>query len=474
MTRPLVAAAALAVSLTLGPTAPAQSSSRLYSTPALPAREALDRLNLTSAWHTYIPTDGRRDGIYTVQIAPNTEKNRFEMFIQTRSGLLVALDAETGRQLWSTRLGNAYRVSQPVCWNTRSVYVSSNVELYAVDRDTGALKWHTTLESGLAGPPACDDERLYLPMTARGLTVFDLPSTVAAEKIPERPTLTIRQELRAAATLPSVGAMLKSVRDTLASPETGPQPRELFSYPLSSRVESAPLVARGHLVVPETAGVILGVGGTSQEVITRLRTRGDFTVPAGQNDASAYIVGGDQMLYAIDIPSGLVTWRFPVGGTVLHRPAVTETDLFISAQGGGLSRLDRTAGYELWRNRDAFRFLACNDKFVYATDASGRLLVLDRARGTTLSSYDATRDFVVPVINDWTDRLYLASNSGLFVCLRDKGYPVPLSVKRVPAGRETLPPGGKPGVKGNGEKPAPKGEDREKNGKEKEPEAEKE
>ena len=80
-------------------------------------------------------------------------------------------------------------------------------------------------------------------------------------------------------------------------------------------------------------------------------------------------------------------------------------------------------------NPDADRFLAANPKFVYAADRSGRLLVLDRARGHKLSGYD-THFFHVPVINEVTDRIYLAANSGLIVCLHDKDYATPYRQRR--------------------------------------------
>jgi len=94
-------------------------------------------------------------------------------------------------------------------------------------------------------------------------------------------------------------------------------------------------------------------------------------------------------------------------------------------------RLDRATGQPLWRipasggvvefNAAADYFLAANPKYVYALDASGRFLVLERRRGVTLSGFDG-RDFVFPISNDVTDRIYLAANNGLIVCLHDREY----------------------------------------------------
>jgi hypothetical protein len=97
-------------------------------------------------------------------------------------------------------------------------------------------------------------------------------------------------------------------------------------------------------------------------------------------------------------------------------------------------RIGRAVGDPQWRikrgnrtleaNPDAERFLAANPKFVYAADKSGRLLVLDRGLGTQLSSYD-TREFAFPIANEMNDRLFLAANNGLIVCLHDKEYDKP-------------------------------------------------
>src|SRR5262249_55737096 len=85
----------------------AQDARRLYSLPGAPPQDALDRLRLTTSWTYAVPTEGRRDGIYSVQVAPRGQGQ--ELLIQTRSGGVTSLDAATGRLHWSTRVGTPYR-----------------------------------------------------------------------------------------------------------------------------------------------------------------------------------------------------------------------------------------------------------------------------------------------------------------------------------------------------------------------------
>jgi hypothetical protein len=155
---------------------------------------------------------------------------------------------------------------------------------------------------------------------------------------------------------------------------------------------------------------------------------------------------------------GKVTWHYVSGTPILRKPEVNDEDVFIAPKRPNLARVNRETGERIWTNQKADRFIAANKKFVYAADPNGRLLVLDKRYGTVLSTLD-TRDFVVPVSNELTDRIYLAANNGLLVCLHDKEYPKPLVMKHVkgPEGAPKPKPTAKPA-----EAPKEKGEEKEK------------
>ena len=110
----------------------------------------------------------------------------------------------------------------------------------------------------------------------------------------------------------------------------------------------------------------------------------------------AYVASRDFNVYAVDTLKGRLIWKMTGGAPIHRKPEVTDEDVYVAADREGLSRINRLSGDQVWRNREADQFLACNKKFVYATDRKGQLLVLDKVRGTTLSGYD-TRDFVSTV-----------------------------------------------------------------------------
>jgi hypothetical protein len=208
------------------------------------------------------------------------------------------------------------------------------------------------------------------------------------------------------------------------------------------------------VVVPSPTGTTAAVNkyptvniGTTE--VFRVDGPGTMAVQPGHFDDLVFLGALNGDVQAISVSrDGETRWRFTGGSAVTRSPVAVDVpvskdqvdpDVYITTERQGLARLNRETGEPVWRVPrgrrtlesipEADRFLAANRKFVYATDRSGRLLVIDRTRGGTLSSYDF-HDFVFPVVNEWTDRLFLAANNGLIVCLHDKEFLAPVALRQ--------------------------------------------
>lgn len=381
---------AIAVGLLLLPaTALAQDTSRLFSRPAVPSRETLDRLNLKLAWRVAVPTDGRRDGLFTVQFLGE------QILVQTYSGGVIALNAADGTTLWRRPLGIPYRLSHALGYNANSIFAVRGTYLHVLERKTGQEQWAFDLPSTPAAAPAADEERIYVPLGTGRIAVHALPQ------------------------------------------QGGQKPEFLANFLTESLVEQPPLLTDESLVLAGNDGAFYITSKSQPRSPYRYQTGDNISAPLGQHVLlqengqlahMAYVASKDSSLYAVDILKGKFMWRSLVGGLVRQRPAVTDEDIFVAADRAGLYRINRQSGETVWTNREAARFLSTNKKYVYAIDQSGFLLILDRARGTQRARHD-TRDFVVPIGNEWTDRLYLAGNDGLLICLHDRDYPTPLQTR---------------------------------------------
>jgi outer membrane protein assembly factor BamB len=445
--------ASVAITLLLASVGSAQSErSRLYSTPSVPPREVLDRLNLREAWATYIPTDDRRDGILSFQLAPLWRGNTptLQLLVQTRSGLVVALDPETGQTRWRARVGDPYKGTFALGFNNSDVVAERGTKVYAVSRENGEQRWRLELAAASTAAPLVDPGFLYLTLGAREVAYYGLPRVLQG-------------------------------RPDLLTSFTSPQPLQL-----------PPVQTAGSLAYASAEGSVVVLYKERARASQRFQTGGALLAgPAVyEADNAIYFGSQDTNVYGNSLTGVEPPWTFSTGGAVPRTPFVNDEDVYAYAEGRGLFRLRRRTldpkqlaaelvrlavltqaqvdevtrklgpqgqdpssllnglqreGYLTERQRDLLRYrsgealwrfplgekvLAVNPKFVYATDRSGRLVILDRDRGRELSRYNV-RDFVVPTSNELTDRIYLAANSGLVVCLHDRDYATPVAMKKL-------------------------------------------
>ena len=148
--------ASVALTILLASAAAAQTErDKLYSTPSLPSSDVLRRLNLKEAWNAAVPTRGRRDGILSFQMLPLLKGKdvSYQLLIQTRSGLVVLMNAETGQTLWRTQVGDPYKGTYAVGYTSRGVYVERSSRFYGLSRRTGEILWQLNLSSGATARP---------------------------------------------------------------------------------------------------------------------------------------------------------------------------------------------------------------------------------------------------------------------------------------------------------------------------------
>ncbi len=390
----------------------AQLLPRTYSTPAAPSAEVLGRLDLRLAWQASVPMDGRKDGFLRIMV------DNQDLLVLTRSGLVARIDAETGRFYWKTRIGRTYSAVPTLAANSRSVFAVMNAEAASIERERGTLEWRYDLPSGLSAAPVVGevaiDKRMedvyFLPGADNRMTAYQLPP-------PEE----------------YLAGLSAADRRDLS------KPRELWATDTNLELTFQPLRTGSTLfaISPSGKGRAYLTGSGAEAY--KFETLGKVHARPGQYGDDAYIASDDGNVYALSLFAGKQRWRHTAGSSIKRTPAVIDTDVFITSEREGMARLDVSTGDSKWKvplarrvsstNPDADLFLAASERFVYALDFSGRTLVIDRKRGTTLSRVDWT-GWRVPVVNVTTDRLYLAANDGTILCLHDRAQAKPIRYRK--------------------------------------------
>jgi outer membrane protein assembly factor BamB len=447
--------AALAVAFVLMEvTLSAQPPSRVYSRPTVPTTDALNRLNLKLGWKAALPMDGQKDGILSTQVVGEN------VYVQLKSGAVIALNGETGQKLWHARYAAPYKNGFPLGFNYNTVFQVSGTHVYAIDRAGGEIAWVWDLAASPSAGPVADAEKLYICTIGNKLKVFDLmpfaaregpaPGTAAYAKAKKDEE--VRKETASEGTPQSrAGYASQSkvgARGMASAFVQGPyhgvgiagglnnwELPLLWSYTGDGRIDQAPVLTPrnpdhpGYVLLTGSDGSVAISSKVERQISGRKELGSAISAPLNQFGDTAYIPTESGTLLAMSIEFNRPVWQVGLGGAIKDRPAVTDEDVFVVSTRGGLRRIDRMKGEILWKNDKAVKFLAENKKLVFALDKIGNLLILDRARGTQIGSLD-THDFTEAVQNDYTDRVYLAANDGMIFCVRDRENTKPLWNKK--------------------------------------------
>jgi len=287
---------------------------------------------------------------------------------------------------------------------------------------------------------------------------------------------------------PSVG-LLPNLRDVyeLSSKEAPTRIKYLWELIADGRLDDTPVLvfdpteADSERLISYTGRTIFTAhreGRGTNNISTEYVTEAEVTAPLTTFGDYLYAATADSNFVSLSIrelrePSlaanTLPRGKFTTGGPIRDKPLLTEDSIYVVGDRWGLMRLKHGTLDAMWNERlpdgrvrprpnsDVVKILSVSSNYAYALDRRGRLLVIDAVRGSTLSSFDVSA-FSVPVTNEMNDRVYLASNSGLLLCLHDRNRVKPELLRKPPpvkkAEPEAMP---EPPKKGPEEKKAPDG-----------------
>ncbi len=136
--------------------------------PALLSQAEIHRYHLERAWYSQIQIDGRMTTIEYALL------DRGMMFIVTSNSDLIALDAETGKTLWTRSVSQSKLKPYAPAANTRTVALVCGNEVSVFDRRNGRLLWHQVLPATPTTACQLTDRFLYVPLIDHRMACFPM------------------------------------------------------------------------------------------------------------------------------------------------------------------------------------------------------------------------------------------------------------------------------------------------------------
>jgi outer membrane protein assembly factor BamB len=341
--------------------------------------EKAARHGLERAWFAQVPVDPSRSRVSTWYLYYD------RLYAVTDSGVVTALNAETGEQLWAKQVGKPGHSAFGPGANSDYLGVVSGGSLYLLDRHNGRAQWVRELGSAPSSGPALSEEYAFVALVTGRIEGY-------------------------------------KVDDPAAQP---------WYYQSNGRTFLRP-TATGRVVSwPTTAGYLYVADANDPGVLFRLETNDDIVTSPAAMGENLYIASLDGYLYCLHELTGQEKWRYSTGYSIESSPAIVGKQAYVASFEPALHALNAETGTPLWTAPGVSHFAAQGQKRVYASDRLGNLLILDAGTGNPLGRMEVG-DGLSTLVNDQTDRIFLVSDRGLVQCLHEIGAKEP-TVHRPPA-----------------------------------------
>jgi outer membrane protein assembly factor BamB len=226
-----------------------------------------------------------------------------------RGGIVVAYAAADGKIVWQRTTG--LNESSPLVLGGL-VYVGDwNGDVWALDGRTGKTRWRTRVDGRIKGSPAASGGRVYVGAYDGRVYALDAASG-------------------------------KLVWRAAAQPRLGGR----------GTFYSTPSAAYGRVFIGNTDGKVYAYGATTGRLLWSQST-GSYVYGSPAVWRRLILVGSyDRHFYALDAATGDVRWRFAANGPISGSASVIAGVVYFSTFAERTYALDAATGKELWRWED--------------------------------------------------------------------------------------------------------------------------
>jgi outer membrane protein assembly factor BamB len=387
-----------------------------------------DRAGLTREWILQLPSMANGTSLAQVVVGDGL------VVAQTSDGAVHAVQSSPfgdavppagsprpGSLLWSEQVGRSGGPIVRAGIGPDLVAVPHDRGLAGLERSNGQPRWHESFGQSVSAGAAVIGNWVYVPSSAGTVRRFAVQPLRHPEPTPA-----------AAANSSNTKTGKKPV-----NPATSPSPSKTARHrkesldPVaindggSNAIEFAPRPLAAGVLWCTSDGVLVSLQPTELEW-----RRLEFSLenpPAGPpavRDRSIFASTRTGDLARIDLPAGMkelqLVWHTVLPGPAYSGPFVSGDTVVVSLGDLGIAAYSAETGAELWQTCLTGQILAIGGGRVWLIDELGKLSAFDLADGSPRERL-CLGPFTMPIVNTFSDRLLLASPSGMLVSLAPRG-----------------------------------------------------
>lgn len=362
------------------------SSSAHAQGKTLPTARMLAGYGLERAWWSQATLDIRQDHVRHLVLDEQS------LYVQSSGGIITAFDSETGQKRWAVQLGRHNLPSQSCVSNDDMVLAIVGTTLYALDKIDGEMVWKLTLPNSASTSPSVDSRRLYYGTLDGSVYAYDL------RKI---------EELHNENLLPQWTNTALLWRYKAAGEITSQSASNSLTLNFASRDNS-----------------LYSLTSSNRKLQWQFETDRPVSAPLGHSPGFVYLASEDFNVFCIKEDTGSVRWQFVAGLPIRKEVRVVGDNVYVFPHRGGLYCLSRISGERRWWKPHMVDYVGATRNLLFVSDNLGQIAVLSPNDGAQIGSLPL-KDFSVRYGNELTDRLYIATKTGLIVCIREQNKEFP-------------------------------------------------
>ena len=237
-----------------------------------------------------------------------------------------------------------------------------DVNLYAVDAQTGQERWRFATEGSIFSSPAVVDDVVYFGSDDAGFYAVDAASGSQLWRFGAEGSI-------ASSPVVADDAVYFTDRDGYLYALDAATGRELWRFRVSEReftaegwdswdagTWSSPAVVDGTVYTGSSDGHLYAVDAATGVERWRFKTKGDVWVAPAVANGIVYFGSYDTHLYAVDAATGAEVWRYKTPYRIRSSPAVIGRVVVFGSKDGNLHAVDAERGDERWRYRPDFQW----------------------------------------------------------------------------------------------------------------------
>jgi outer membrane protein assembly factor BamB len=333
-----------------------------------PAAGAVDEERAAGAWAEYGYDRRRTRALTEARIAPPFRRvwsvdagsllefppviAKGRLVVGTNAGVGLALDPQTGRELWRTRLRGGV-ASSPALFKDLAVFATLRGRVIVLNARTGRRIWSYDAGAPIESSPLVTDRSIYFG-TLDG-RVIRLSLDTRRPVWQARATNEVKGSLALAGRNVVVGdyggrVIAYARRDGRVAWSTESPGTALQG---AGRFYAGPAVSYGRVFIGNVNGRVLGLSARTGAVAW-LQVLDDYVYSsAAVADRTVFVGSYDQRLHAIDAVTGRIRWSFHAGERISGSPSIVGRYVYFSTiarrpSEGRTIAVDRRTGEQVW------------------------------------------------------------------------------------------------------------------------------